>query len=179
MPTHRRSFHLAREAASVSAGRRHLHALMVRWHIELDEDARVALDVVSSELITNAVRHSVGTRLTVGVCVDSRRARARLEVRDGSRAMPCMRRAAPDEENGRGLLLVQHLALSHGAHRTRRGKRVWAEIALPSQAATPLLRRLCVSSPGRRIARCLCASTRAQPPPPVVWVDDVVSLELP
>jgi hypothetical protein len=49
--------------------------------------------------------------------------------------------------------LIQQLALASGAEHTRRGKRVWATIALPEQ---PLRRRQFLLRPGR-VARAVTA----------------------
>ncbi|WP_158515617.1 hypothetical protein [Kitasatospora sp. MBT63] len=57
------------------------------------------------------------------------------------------------------MFLVERLALAHGAQHTTRGKKVWAEIALPEQ---PLTRRQLPVHP-RRAAR---AVARASSPAP-------------
>ncbi|GAA2259046.1 hypothetical protein GCM10010430_48860 [Kitasatospora cystarginea] len=146
MSVHSRSFFLVRDPANAAPGRRRIRTLIVGWGIRLDDDTRTSLDVVSSELITNAIRHSDSVTLTVGVHADPQRGRVLIEVYDASVILPRARQARPDEEAGRGMLLVQRLALSHGAERTERGKRVWAELALPEQATT---RRQLLARPHR------------------------------
>ncbi|MEV7357979.1 ATP-binding protein [Kitasatospora sp. NPDC091276] len=78
--------------------------------------------------------------------------RAPVEVYDGSTALPRRRQAGTDAETGGGLLLVQRLALAHGTERTKRGKRVWAELALPEQAVT---RRQLMAAPRRTVRAAL------------------------
>ncbi|MGF1426864.1 ATP-binding protein [Kitasatospora sp. LaBMicrA B282] len=139
-----------------SAGPRHAR----RPGIRLDEGSRDSLDVVVSELITNAIRHSYGPVLTVGVYADPRARRVLVEVYDASVILPRTRQAMANEETGRGLLLVERLALSHGAERTSRGKRVWAELAVPEQAMT---RRQLLAHP-RRVGRHLLDRLRNASP---------------
>ncbi|TQF06736.1 ATP-binding protein [Kitasatospora acidiphila] len=69
-----------------------------------------------------------------------------VEVLDGSGVMPKQRSAGPTETSGRGLTLVEALAIRHGAGRNRRGKRVWAELELPQQ---PFTRRQLMTQPHR------------------------------
>ena len=56
----------------------------------------------------------------------------RIQVEDGSSALPAARHAAPLDQGGRGLWLVEALAVRWGAFTTDRGKCVWAEVALPT-----------------------------------------------
>ncbi|MFB7947679.1 ATP-binding protein [Kitasatospora phosalacinea] len=137
MSVHRRWFSLPREPATVAAGRRRVRDLLASWNTPLDEDTRFTLDLVTSELLGNAVRHATGDAVTVGVHADPLHHRAVIEVYDSSPAVPVPGRPADDEESGRGLLLIAELALAHGVVRKRGGKWVWAEIALPGAAARP------------------------------------------
>ncbi|MFJ5230798.1 ATP-binding protein [Kitasatospora sp. NPDC088391] len=136
MSVHRRWFSLPREPATVAAGRRRVRELLTAWGTPLDEDTRFALDLITSELLGNAVRHASGPAVTVGVHADPLHHRAVVEVYDSSPALPVTGPpAGDDDESGRGLLLVTELALAHGVVRKRSGKWVWAEIALPVRAA--------------------------------------------
>ncbi|WP_411292871.1 ATP-binding protein [Streptomyces sp. CBMA123] len=135
---------------------------ITNWGVLLDEDTRLALDTVISELVTNAVQHSDRPMLTVAVHVSVRLQRALVEVYDGSTALPRRRRAAADAESGRGLELVECLALAHGVERTERGKRVWAELALPEQ---PVTRRQVLAGPRRLVRAALNALGRRGRPP--------------
>ncbi|RKE19694.1 ATP-binding protein [Streptomyces sp. TLI_171] len=134
MSVHRRWFSLPREAATVAAGRRRVRELLAAWGTPLDEDTRLALDLITSELLGNAVRHAEGPVVTVGLHADPLHRRAVVEVYDRSPALPVAGCPTEDSESGRGLLLVAELALAHGVVRKRGGKWVWAEIALPGRA---------------------------------------------
>jgi len=83
--------------------------------------------LVSSELVTNAVRHS-GARpdklIEVRVWVEGER--LRISVRDpGERGEVILR--SDEEPGGMGLRIVEELALRWGAERDG-GHRVWAEL---------------------------------------------------
>ncbi|MEU5385035.1 ATP-binding protein [Kitasatospora cineracea] len=151
-----------RDPSQVRPARHRVRTLMVGWGIRLDEDTSTALDVITSELVTNAVRHSKGAMLTVAVHADPARRLAMVEVFDGSLILPQARTVGPDAEAGRGMFLVERLARDHGAERTDAGKRVWAELILPEQ---PLSRRQLLLQP-RRAARTLFDRFRPPQRPP-------------
>jgi hypothetical protein len=48
-----------------------------------------------------------------------------IRVWDGSTEMPARRNAGPDDDSGRGLILVDCLASEWGAYREGNGKVVW------------------------------------------------------
>ncbi|WP_053639499.1 ATP-binding protein [Streptomyces sp. NRRL F-4707] len=81
-----------------------------------------------SELATNAVIHSGGTRVLCGLSASRRR--LRIEMHDDGHvpAGPAGSPSATLEESGRGLLIVQQLADSWGTARSDRtgGNTVWA-----------------------------------------------------
>jgi len=79
-----------------------------------------------SELVANAVRHTGGR--TFGLRFVRRQGAVRFEVRDPSRALPCLIIGDPDDDGGRGLLLVNLLAERWGADLLSRGKSVWFEL---------------------------------------------------
>lgn len=98
-------------------------------------DCGDAVALVASELVTNAIVHGrpavqVNLRLAGPVLV--------LEVHDGGHLPPSRRVAAEQDENGRGLLLVEAMTTRWGYRATEGGKVVWAEIPV---AATPTDRR--------------------------------------
>lgn len=83
--------------------------------------------LVVSELVTNAVRHAEGPPVLV---VEAAPPRVRVEVRDQAPgARPTPRPATPEEENGRGLMIVAAVAADWGVEPAEDGKAVWAEIA--------------------------------------------------
>ncbi|MET9458204.1 SpoIIE family protein phosphatase [Streptomyces canus] len=85
-------------------------------------------ELMVSELVTNAVRHShsrpVELRLVRG---DS----LLCEVDDDDHDLPNLSSAGPTDEQGRGLRVVSTLAREWGASRTKAGKTVWFELTLP------------------------------------------------
>ncbi len=99
------------------------------WHMtELLEDAKV----VVSELVTNASKLGEVFSLTLR-CFPGKR--LRIEVEDGSREVPVITYPLadvdtedPDDNGGRGLVLVQALTDTWGTEPTENGKVVWAEL---------------------------------------------------
>ncbi|WP_308271306.1 ATP-binding protein [Kitasatospora sp. SUK 42] len=87
-------------------------------------------ELLTSELVSNAVRHAAGR--TIGLHVSRKPGWLRVEVRDSSRAMPCMilAEAQPVNERGRGLRIVDDLADRWGADLLPRGKGVWFELRI-------------------------------------------------
>ncbi|MER7751356.1 ATP-binding protein [Kitasatospora sp. NPDC097643] len=85
-------------------------------------------ELLTSELVSNAVRHAAGR--TIGLQVSRKPGWLRIEVRDSSRALPCVILAEPQpvNERGRGLRIVDDLADRWGADLLPRGKGVWFEL---------------------------------------------------
>ena len=79
-----------------------------------------------AELVANAVRHAGGR--TFGLRLTRRQGCLRIEVRDPSRALPCLILGDVDDEGGRGLQLVNHLSQRWGADLMSHGKSVWCEL---------------------------------------------------
>lgn len=114
-------------AASVRTARAFVDHQLAGWGVDGDSLDRARL--LTSELVTNAVRYG-GPPLSVGVSV--RRDGVRIEVRDGTSALPRLGPAEPDRPNGRGMLLVAGLADRWGAEVRGSGKVVWCELAVPT-----------------------------------------------
>ncbi|MFJ4982583.1 ATP-binding protein [Streptomyces sp. NPDC088732] len=88
-------------------------------------------EAVLAELVGNAVRHAGGRH--VGITLWRRLSLVHLSVRDGSRALPCLRLTGPPPtcpEDGSGLQAVSSLSFRWGTELLPAGKRVWAEIAV-------------------------------------------------
>ncbi|MDQ0772708.1 anti-sigma regulatory factor (Ser/Thr protein kinase) [Streptomyces aurantiacus] len=122
LPSLRTSVRTARDTV-----RRHLHT----WRLPGDVCTDAVLLV--SELATNAVIHSEGTRMLCGLSLTSRE-RLRLEVHDDGHPMarPSGARPGSEDESGRGLLIVEQLADSWGAAPSlhTRGNAVWAVLRI-------------------------------------------------
>ncbi|GAA3983445.1 hypothetical protein GCM10023085_77000 [Actinomadura viridis] len=87
-----------------------------------------------SELITNAYRYAPDEPIELRLLLERSLV---CEVRDRSAALPRLRRAADDDENGRGLLVVSQLAHRWGSRRTATGKVVWCEQTIPGVDPEP------------------------------------------
>jgi anti-sigma regulatory factor (Ser/Thr protein kinase) len=93
-------------------------------HDGLPPGLQESLEVIVSELASNAVLHAASTftvRLMIGATV-------RVEVSDGSPAPPVLRQPSVTAAGGRGLLIVDGYADRWGYHPTADGKVVWAEV---------------------------------------------------
>lgn len=88
------------------------------------------LQLCVSELVTNVLRH-VGEGVPVAVRVVPGERRTRLEVTDPDpRVLPVLRAGpAVDEEGGRGLALLDAVALRWGVDQGPADKTVWCELA--------------------------------------------------
>lgn len=118
---------LAPVNSAVPASRRFTTGVLHSWRLSgLADEGDVEL--ITSELVGNAVRHG-DREITVLVRYDG--TRVRVAVGDGSRALPRSRRAGEGDVDGRGLLIVDTLAVGFGVSRTVGGKRVWAEVDAP------------------------------------------------
>jgi anti-sigma regulatory factor (Ser/Thr protein kinase) len=93
------------------------------------DEAIDAAVLCTSELATNALLHGEGP---IGVTLDIG-ARARIQVHDSNDRPPVRRDASPEDDAGRGLLLVSMFADDWGFDADGAGKTVWFEIDLRSQ----------------------------------------------
>ncbi|WP_454328036.1 ATP-binding protein [Streptomyces glaucescens] len=126
-------FELAAHPGSPAQARRLTRARLTGWSV--CEDTCDSAALVVSELVTNAIVH---TASDVVVCeLHDGAELVRIAVRDQGCApgelSPSPQR--PDEEHGRGLLLVDALSHAWGAQEHGPGLLVWAE--LPRQAEAP------------------------------------------
>lgn len=131
MPTLAHRFVLAGGEREVSLARRKVVDKVRAWGVPLDDETADAIRLVASELISNAVVHGEGP---VTVTLYHRPGRLVIDVFDDNPAAPQMSCAQADDESGRGLAMVEFLASRCAWEPAGRGKRVWAEVALPMAA---------------------------------------------
>lgn len=119
----------------VTIARRHTARLVDVWgYPEAADDAAVLL----SELAGNAVQHGRlrGRLFQVELTVTQAMTRAeavtlRIAVSDArGETLPRPRHATPEDEFGRGLLIIRTLATRWGVARRTVGKTVWCELDL-------------------------------------------------
>lgn len=106
-------------------------AAVRRWLASLFPDcpARDDLTLVATELGTNAVRHTAsGHGGAFAVTITCSGPIMRIAVADSGAPDGPQLLADADGENGRGLIVVQNLAVRTGVSGDRRGRIVWAEL---------------------------------------------------
>ncbi|WP_051941433.1 ATP-binding protein [Phaeacidiphilus oryzae] len=116
--------HLAARPESSATARGITLEALESWGL-LKSHGEVAEQLVG-ELVANAVRHTGGRFLVLSL--SRRLGWLRMEVRDPSRALPCLIKPEPVDEAGRGLFLVDQLSDRWGADLLQRGKGVWFEL---------------------------------------------------
>lgn len=124
---------LANRPESVAAARSFVRLLATAWQApHVIEDA----ELLTSELVTNAGQHVRGPHTApLRVVAYGVGEVLRIEVHDAERQLPRARKADVNDENGRGLFLVEMIATRSGCFRTPTGKAVWFELhAWPDSA---------------------------------------------
>jgi GAF domain-containing protein/PAS domain-containing protein len=120
--TARRTFRT--EASSAAAARRFAADILTAWgHPALVDDACLLVD----EIVTNAIQHTVGD-IEVELRLTDR---LHVAVHDGSDRLARPQPITEDSLSGRGLHIVERLAVAWGVHpRPAGGKTVWLELPL-------------------------------------------------
>jgi serine phosphatase RsbU (regulator of sigma subunit)/anti-sigma regulatory factor (Ser/Thr protein kinase) len=114
---------IADDPAQVEHARRLVADQLRAWGLE---QAVRTTELVASELVTNAI-HYGDPPIQLRLIRDST---LTCEVSDAGTTAPHRRRADPDDEGGRGLLLVARLTDRWGTRHLSTGKTVWCEQAL-------------------------------------------------
>ncbi|MFF8421568.1 ATP-binding protein [Streptomyces sp. NPDC015680] len=126
---------LPSEPVSVSAARRHVARVLTEWGLATDTDFADSIQLIVSELATNAVQHTFGQSPTFTVELRlEREEQLHLGVTDSHPRRPRRLPAAVQQDNGRGMVIIRCLAKECGGRLTVTptadgGKTVW--IALP------------------------------------------------
>ena len=123
---------LAALPTAVPCFRLHARAVATEWGLP---DRAEDIELVVSELVTNGIRagYSRGSGLATPVVrlqILSDLRCVLIRVWDGSSQIPVRRAAGPDEETGRGLMLVEYLCSGWGSYPEAGGKVVWALIRI-------------------------------------------------
>uniref|UniRef100_UPI0006E22787 ATP-binding protein n=1 Tax=Streptomyces graminilatus TaxID=1464070 RepID=UPI0006E22787 len=111
---------------------------LLRTHLtdwKIDGEVAETAELLLSELFTNSLRHaSTPPGREIGVRFATYDDRLRVEVADANNGRPDPRQARPEDEGGRGLVLVQALAERWGCCPRRHGigKTTWVELTLPN-----------------------------------------------
>lgn len=123
------SWTLPADPAAVRRARGLVRTQLAEWQLD---DLSYSTELLASEMITNALNYASGP-------IELRLLLERTlfcEVLDRSAALPRLRHAADDDENGRGLVIVSQMAHRWGSRRTAAGKVVWCEQLVPGMEHT-------------------------------------------
>lgn len=127
---HPRRLLLKSEPEAAREARRHVDAYIHAWDVAVDPQIATLL---TSELVTNAIRHEIGEH--VMLVITSGDGQLRIDVHDTSTCGPVPVDAPTESEAGRGLMLVDSLSDDWGFYWTVAGKAVYFVLAGPGQAS--------------------------------------------
>jgi hypothetical protein len=126
----RATFRLHRDLTRLRDLRGVLNRLVSSWRLQdrLDDGT---LTLLTTELATNALVHTdTAATATITYLGDL----VRVEVHDGSSHLPERREAGEYDIGGRGIALIEELAVDWGTMATSRGKRTWFDLAVAAAA---------------------------------------------
>ena len=109
---------------AAAEARGHVRAAICAWDVPVDMEVAILL---TSELVTNAIRHEKGDTITL--VVTCAYGQLHVDVHDTSCTLPVPMDGPPDAETGRGLVLVASLSSSWGYYGTTTGKAVYFTLA--------------------------------------------------
>jgi anti-sigma regulatory factor (Ser/Thr protein kinase) len=121
------SWVLLPDPATVPKTRRRVRRELAAWGVGEHGDV---VELLVSEVVTNAMRHSWGAVMTISI----EGATLRCEVQDTNPALPQVCCAHEGDEGGRGMYLMEALSDSWGSYRVPAGKVVWFETTCPAEA---------------------------------------------
>ncbi|GGO84008.1 ATP-binding protein [Wenjunlia tyrosinilytica] len=134
------SITLSTEPASVRMARGYVAAVLAEWGLPPGHDVAENVRLIVSELTTNSVQHTCGhsPTFTVDVLLE-RDETLRLGVTDSHPRRPQRLPAAVAQDNGRGMVIVRHLAAECGGRVTvtpteHGGKTVWVTLPWEDRA---------------------------------------------
>ncbi|MFB7935413.1 ATP-binding protein [Streptomyces sp. NPDC056039] len=157
-------FTVAAAVDAVPSARRRVIALAQDLGLPLSDQMLENVELLASEVIANAILH---TDAPCDVAVTRTEERLRVEVTDTEPSLPSAGKAGPDDESGRGLLLVNALADAWGTRPEPTGKTTWFEITPePSARGTGSAYTDALSSPeagDTAVRRSGCHTRMASP----------------
>lgn len=118
-------FTVAAAVDAVPAARRQVVSLARDLDLPLSDQTLETVELLAGEVIANAVLY---TDAPCDVSVTQTDERLRVEVTDTDASLPRTVEAGPNDESGRGLLLVSALADAWGTQPEPLGKTTWFEI---------------------------------------------------
>ncbi|MDX3066744.1 ATP-binding protein [Streptomyces sp. ND04-05B] len=118
-------FTVAAAVDAVPAARRQVVSLAQDLGLPLSDQTLETVELLAGEVIANAVLY---TDAPCDVSVMRADERLRVEVTDTDASLPSTVEAGPNDESGRGLLLVSALADAWGTQPEPPGKTTWFEI---------------------------------------------------
>jgi anti-sigma regulatory factor (Ser/Thr protein kinase) len=127
---HRGRVRLTTGPAAAAEARRQVRAAICIWDVPVDPSVAVLL---TSELVTNAIRHDAGGTVTLDITCPCDQ--LRVDVYDTSCCLPMLVETPADAETGRGLMLVATLSTEWGFYRTPAGKAVYFTLAFEPDRA--------------------------------------------
>jgi len=113
--------------AAASEARRQIQAYIYAWDVAVDPQIATLL---TSELVTNAIRHAAGEHVLLVMTSGS--GQLRVDVHDTSTCGPVPVDAPAEAETGRGLMLVDSMSADWGFYWTVAGKAVYFTLTSPS-----------------------------------------------
>jgi anti-sigma regulatory factor (Ser/Thr protein kinase) len=119
----RASCRLGPTLAAPATAREFVASRLRSWGVD---DRFPDVELLTSELVTNAVRHAHGD---VEVTIDLLEECVRLEVRDRSDLLPVLRPLETTRDGGWGLHIVGRIAQRWGLEQRTGEKTIWCEIA--------------------------------------------------
>ncbi|MFI9826750.1 ATP-binding protein [Streptomyces sp. NPDC051913] len=163
MPEEAVEWQLPRHPRSVGRSRARLREQAADW--KLPDDVTDTAVLLLSELMTNAYRHarvSPGREIRTRCTLEDDGRRLRVSVTDASDTMPTFRNPSPEDESGRGLILVTLLADEWGTEPRPNGlgKTIWFTLDLDLDATTP------AASPSPTASAHACSTTATSAVPP-------------
>ncbi|MFI2121835.1 ATP-binding protein [Streptomyces sp. NPDC020299] len=120
-------FELAAHPGSPAQARRLARARLTGWQVCADTCDTAAL--VISELVTNAIVHTASSRVVCELHDHDDTVRIAVQDEGCAPGEPHPSPQRPDEEHGRGLLLVDAMCRAWGAQELGSGLLVWAELS--------------------------------------------------